>query len=220
MMRDGSAMLTALALTAYATISVAASLPSGEKKDWLVYRVEVDDQIVKFTIPPGVNEEFLDPPVPQRIDLQQPGIFDPTGRGPRILSRHWDYRSNAVALVDGTLKAAIWIERSEKSLIDLDALQAAVSENQELSHAKDVMSGEYAGPPNPTTKFEARSVGGRQGFYVHYRTSLPDYVVTIDSHHYLVIYVSASSISQPDWREDAQAAADAILQSIRIEPRQ
>src|SRR5512141_2326904 len=136
MIRYFLAMPLAIALIAFATMSGAASLPSGDTKNWITSRVEVGDQVVRFTIPPGVSKEFLDPPVPQKIDLQQQGIFDQV-RGPRILSRHWDYRSNPFALVDGTLQATIWVKYSEKPLVDLNALQAAVSDNQELARMKD-----------------------------------------------------------------------------------
>lgn len=213
-------VLSALAFTLAGCVamSVASGLPSGETKNWITYRVVVGDQVVRFAIPPGINEEFLDPPVPQRIDLLKPGIFDQAGLGPRLLSRHWDYRSSPTALVDGTLHAAIWLKSSEKPLVDSGALQAAVREGQELSRAKDVLSGGYTGPPNPVIRFDATNVGGRQGFYVHYQTSLPDYVVAIDSHHYLVVYIDSSGVTNPGWREDAKAAAGAILNSIRIEP--
>ncbi len=219
MIRQWFAGLLAFALVGCAVMGVAASLPSGDTKSWKTYSVEVGDQVVQFTIPPGVSKDFLDPPVTQHIDLQQPGLFDQTGLGPRLLSRHWDYRSSPFALVDGTLHAAIWLKNSEKPLTDSNALRAAVSEGQELSRIKDVMNGGYTGPPNPATKFDATSVGGRQGFYVHYQTSLPDYVVAIDSHHYLVIYVDSSGVTHAGWREDAKAAANAILNSIRIEPK-
>jgi hypothetical protein len=219
MIRQWFAVLLALALAGCAAMSVAASLPSGDTRNWKTYQVEVGDQVIQFTIPPGVSKDFLDPPVPSQIDLQQPGLFDKTGRGPRILSRHWDYRSSPFALVDGTLNAVIWVKYSEKSLIDLSALQLVVSEGQELSRMKDLVKGGYTGPPNPPTKFDSANVGGRQGLYVHYQTSLPDYVVAIASHHYLVIYIDSSGVSRPDWRADAKAAADAILRSIQIEPK-
>lgn len=212
-------VMLVVALTGCATIGGAVGLPSGDTKNWITYRVDVGDQIVQFTIPPGLSKGFLDPPVPQRIDFKQQALFDETGNGPEILSRHWDYRSSPFALVDGTLEAAIGVRHSEKTLNILTALQTAISESQEFSRIKDVMKGGYTGPPNPPTRFDAIRVGGRQGFYVHYRTSLPDYVVTIDDHHYLVIYIDSSGVTRRDWREDAKAAADAILQSIRIESR-
>lgn len=211
--------LLTVVLIGCATMTGAVSLPSGNTKSWITYRVEVGDEVVRFTIPPGANTDFLDPPVPQRIDLQQPGLFDQTGLGPRLLSRHWDYRSSATALVDGTLHAAIWVKRSEKVLNGLSALEAAVREGQELSRAKDVLKGGYIGPPNPPIKFDATNVGNRHGLYIHYKTSLPDYAVVLDDHHYLVIYVDSSGVTSPAWCEDAKAAAEAILNSIRIEPK-
>ena len=210
-------VLMAVTLVGCATMGTATDLPSGDTKNWITYRVEVSDQIVQFTIPPGVNNDFLDPPVLQRIDLQQHGLFDETGQGPRILSRHWDYRGSPFALVDGTLVAKILLIQSEKPLSDLSALQAAISERQALLHKKDVNSGEYTGPPNPPTSFEFTNVGGRQGFKVHYTTTLPDYAVAIDDHHYLIIYLDSSGVARPGWREDARAAANAIFQSLSIE---
>lgn len=212
-------MLLLFFLVGCATMSVATNLPSGDTKNWITYQVEVGDQVVQFTIPPGLSKDFLDPPVPHRIDLQQSGLFDQTGSGPRLLSRHWDYRSNPTALVDGSLHAAIWVKRNEKILNDLSALAAAVREGYDLSRAKDIMGGGYIGPPNPPIRFDAANIGSRHGLYIHYKTALPDYAVTIDDHHYLVIYIDSSGVTQPGWREDAKAAADAILQSIRIEPK-
>jgi hypothetical protein len=212
-------LLLTAALIGCATMTGAVSLPSGDTKNWITYRVEVGSQVVQFAIPPGVNTNFLDPPVPQRIDLQQPGLFDQTGSGPRILSRHWDYQRSPTALIDGTLHAAIWVKQNEKILNSLGALELAVRESQELSRAMDVMRGGYIGPPNPPIKFDAAKVGNHRGLYVHYKSSLPDYAVAIDDHHYLVIYVDSTGVTSPGWREDARAAAEAILNSIRIEPK-
>jgi hypothetical protein len=212
-------MFLAVAFTGCATMSGATSLPSGNTKNWITYHVEIGDQMVQLTIPPGLSKDFLDPPVPTHIDLLQPGLFDETGLGPRLLSRHWDYRSSSFALVDGTLHAAIWVKYNKKVLSDLSALQAAIKESQELSRIQDVMKGGYIGPPNPPTRFDATNIGDREGLYVHYKTSLPDYAVAIDDHHYLVIYLDSSGVTNPGWREDAKAAADAILNSIRIEPK-
>jgi hypothetical protein len=72
-------------LVACAAIGGPANLLSGDTKNWITYRVDIGDQIVQFTIPLGISKDFLDPPIPRRIDLEQANIFDTTGSGPRLL---------------------------------------------------------------------------------------------------------------------------------------
>ena len=210
-------VLVAVTLIGCATMSGAASLPSGDTRSWATYRVEVGDQVVQFTIPPGESPDWPAFVIPQRIDLERQGTFDRANVGPELLARFWDYRTSRFAQVDGTLRAYILLWQSEKALDSAAALQAAVDENAKLSRIKDVMQGGSGGPPD-AMQFESAVVAGRAGLLVHHQTSPAHYAVSLDTHHYLTIYVSGSSITRPGWREDARAAADAILHSIRIEP--
>jgi hypothetical protein len=212
------AMLLAVTLIGCATMGGAASLPSGDTKNWITYRVEVGDQVVQFAIPPGVNEEFLDPPVSQRIDLEQLGLFDQAGAGPRLLSRHWDYRKGSHGPIGGTLRAYIGLWYVETILNSSNALQAAVVESNELRRTKDVLQGGSGGPPDKIS-FEPAVLGGREALLVRHQTSPSNYAVTLDAHHYLLVYISGNYVTEPGWREDAKAAAEAILNSIRIEPK-
>jgi hypothetical protein len=205
-------------LAACATAGGAGEVPSGDTRSWIAYHVEVGVQIVQFTIPPGVNEDFLDPPVPERIDLQQPGLFDRTGLGPRLLSRHWDYRVSPFASVDGTLRAYIALWHSDAALVDDDALRKAIEESKRLLRMKDLMEGGKGGPPD-AMRFEPAAIGGRRGLLVHHQTSPSHYVVTLDAHHYLTISVDVGGVTGRGWRKDARAAVNAILQSIRVEPK-
>jgi len=156
--------------------------------------------------------------IPKQIDLDKPNIFDRANAGPELLGRFWDYRAGRFAQVDGTLRAYILLWQSERTLSDAAALQAAVDENAKLSRIKDVIQGGSGGPLD-AMRFEPAVVGGRSGLLVHHQISPAHYAVSLDAHHYLTIYVSGSSVTRPGWREDARAAADAILQSIRIEPK-
>ncbi|WP_325143118.1 hypothetical protein [Dokdonella sp.] len=184
----------------------------------MTYRVDLGDQVLQFAIPPGISEDFLDPPVPQRIDLQNPNAFDEVGSA-GILSRHWDYRKNGFAPHEGTLTAAIAVNFSEKPLDDLSALQGALRRQADLIYKQAVVRDpKYNGPPIPPLRFDPIKVAGRDGWYVSYRVLPSGYVVPLDKHHYLGIGVY-NSVTRPDWREDAQAAANAILNSIHIGPK-
>jgi hypothetical protein len=198
-------------------MSGAASLPSGDIRSWTTYRLEVGDQVVQFTIPPGESQDWPAFEIPRRIDLEKPDMFDRANAGPGLLRRFWDYRTSRFAHVDGTLRAYIQLWQSEKTLDDAVALQGALDENAKLSRIKEMMQGGSGGPPD-AMRFESTVVAGRAGLLVHHQTSPANYAVSLDAHHYLTIYVSGSSVTRPGWREDARAAADAILQSIRIEP--
>jgi len=212
------AMLLTVTLVGCATMSGAASLPSGDTRDWITYRVEVGEHVVRFTIPPGVNEEFLDPPVPERVDLEQSGLFDQAGAGPRLLSRHWDYRNGSRGPIGGTLRAYIGLWHVQTILNSSNALQAAVIESNEQRRTKDVLQGGSGGPPD-NLSFEPTVLGGREALLVHHQTSPANYAVTLDAHHYLLVYISGNHVTEPRWRKDAKEATDAILNSIRIEPR-
>lgn len=192
--------------------------PSGDTKSWITHRVDIGDYVVQFTIPPGVSEVWLDPPVPLGVILGAPGVFDETGLGPELLSRHWDYQKNFYAHVDGTLTARIWLMSSEVKLIDLKSLESAIVETERRIHEKRSSDGGTRWPPVVPEVFEPRNIAGRQGLHVHYSISLPDYAVAIDEHHYLMFY-ARHSVSFPEWRKDANAAVDAIVKSIRIEPK-
>lgn len=207
-----------VALEGCATTSGPASLPSGDTKNWVSYRVEVGDQVVQFTIPPGESPDWPAFAIPKRIDLENPGIFDRADAGPGLLRRFWDYRSGRSARVDGTLRAYILLWRSENRLDDAAALQAAVEENAKLTRIRDAMRGGSGGPPD-VMQFVPAVVGGRAGLLVRHQTSPTHYAVSLDAHHYLTIYVSGSSVTSPGWREDAKAAANAIMNSIHIEPK-
>lgn len=212
------AMVLTVVLAGCATMSGAASLPKGDTKNWVTHRVDVGDQVVQFTIPPGESPDWPAFEIPKRIDLKDPDVFDRANAGSGLLRRFWDYRTSRIAQVDGTLRAYVLLWQSEKTLDDTAALQAAVEENAELTRIKDVMQG-GSGGPHDVMRFEPAVVGGRAGLLIHHQTSPAHYAVTLDAHHYLTIYVNGSSVTRPGWREDARAAADAILGSIRIEPK-
>jgi hypothetical protein len=211
-------LLLASVLTGYATLVGAASLPSGDTQDWVTYHVILGDQILQFEIPPGVNRDFMDTPVPKRIDLQNRDAFDEAGSA-GILSRHWDYRKNCFAPHEGTLTAAIGVNFSEQPLDGLTALRGALRRQADLIYKQALIRDpEYRGPRISPSRFDPAKVAGRDGWHVSYRVLPSGYVVPLDTHHYLGVGIY-NSVSRPDWRADAQAAARAILESIRIEPR-
>lgn len=211
-------MLLAVSLVGCATMSGAASLPSGDTRAWTTYRIEVGSQVVRFAIPRGESPDWPTFLIPKRIDLENPSIFDRANTGPKLLGRFWDYRTSRFAQVNGTLRAHILLWRSEKRLDDTVALQSALEENAELTRIKDVVQG-GSGGPHDVMRFESAVVGGRTGLLVHHQIGPAHYAVILDAHHYLTIYISGSSVTRSGWREDARAAADAILNSIRIEPK-
>ena len=212
------AMLLAIPLVGCVTMGGAANLPSGDTKNWTTYQVEMSDQVVRFTIPPGESIDFPIYPIPRSIGLAQPNTFDRAETGPDLLRRFWDYRASRFATVDGTLRAIIGLRRSERVLDSVNALAATLEDNARLVRAKEVMEGGVGGPPD-SMRFEPAIVAGKSGLLVHHQTSPSHYVVTLDPHHYLTIFVDGSSVTRPGWRGDARAAANAIFNSIRIEPR-
>jgi len=214
-----ASLLLVITLAGCATLSGAASLPSGDTRHWLTYRVEIGDQVLQFSVPPGVNEDFMDPPVPKRIDLQQPELFDETGSGPTVLSRHWDYRKNMFSPILGTLVAGIGLYYSEQSLGSLTSLKDVVRTHRELIQKQALARDPNdTGPPTPPVRFDSAKIAGKDAWYVSYRMLPSGYVVPLDEHHYLGIGVR-NGVNPIDWREDAQAAADAILKSIKIEAK-
>lgn len=219
MIRACLAISLAIAAAGCVAMGGTISLPTGNTKNWMAYGVDVGDQVVRFRIPPGINEDFLDAPVPQRIDLEQYGLFNRADAGPKLLSRRWDYKLNSRESIAGTLRASIALWCSENVLDSIDALQSALEKNKELLKAKDISEGGTGGPPDKM-QFESAVVGGNQALLVHHQNSPSNYAMALDAHHYLLIYVSGRSVSRPGWHEDAVAAADAILGSIRIERKQ
>ena len=217
MIRQLLAVVLSFVLTGCIAMEAAASLPSGDTKNWKTYRVEVGDQVVQFTIPPEESSDFPSFEIPQRIDLAQAGIFNQAQIGPKLLNRYWDYRTSRFAAVNGTLHAYILLWRSEGLLDSVDALRGAIEDNGKLLKMKELADGGRGGPPD-AVRFETATVGGRTGLLEIHQITSPSYVVPVDPHHYLTISISVG-VANPDWRADAQGAADAILKSIRIEPK-
>lgn len=195
-----------------AAISRAADFPSGNVKGWLAYSVIIGDQVVRFSIPPGVNNDFLDPPVPEVINLEQSELFDETGEGPKLLSRHWAYKKSRFDSTPGILTAYIGLKSSKYVLRGIEDLQQAVIEHERLRRIKD-----DGGPPEQLS-FQQVHLNVGDALLIRHKTSPSTFAVTLDAHHFLLVYVSGNDVSEPGWREDAQAAAKAILDSIRIEP--
>lgn len=191
-------------------------LPSGDMKDWASYRIDVGNQVVRFEIPPDESPDFPAFEIPKHIDLSKSGIFDQAGGGPELLARYWDYRTSRNGQVEGTLSTYIRIWHSEKALVDENALSATLIENANLQRIKEKLQGGTGGPHN-TMKFELAAIAGKQGLLVRNETSPAHYAVVLDAHHYLTIYINGAEVTRPGWRENAQAAAAAILKSIRIE---
>ena len=201
-----------LLLTACVTVS-PGSLPSGDTRQWKAYRVEIGDQVVQFAIPPGESPDWPEFEVPKKVDLTNFGQFNQMNQGPDLLSRFWDYQTLRYRNVEGTLRAIIIVWNSELEIRDEETLKAAETNNDQLEKTKDAMEGRKRAPNEK--RYEPAELGGKKGFLVHQRISDSYYVVPVDHHHYLSVYVGAD-VARPGWREDAQAAADAILKSIKI----
>jgi hypothetical protein len=200
-------------------VVVAAGRPTGETRNWKTYRVEVGEHVVQFSIPPGESREFPSFTIPARVDLTRVELFDEALSGPTLLNRVWDYRSSRFVPVDGSLSAGISVNRSERPLDDLAALRQAVEESSRLYAMKMYVEEGRRRPSNKPVRFDPVWIAGRDAWKVTYELIGPGYVVTLDQHHYLEIGVDYGGFMRQDWRADAKAAANAILNSIRIEPR-
>jgi hypothetical protein len=216
-LRELIASVLWLLLAACASVSAVGSLPSGDTRQWKTYRVEVGDQIVQFTIPLGESPDWPEFEIPKKIDLANPKLFNQMNQGPDLLSRFWDYRTSRYGKVEGTLRAIVIVWSSELEIRNEESLKDAEIGNDQLEKMKDVMEGRKRAPNEK--RYEQAELGNRKGFLVHQRISDSYYLVPIDHHHYLSVYVG-SSVARPGWREDAHAAVAAILQSIKIEPKQ
>lgn len=211
-------MLTCLVLLT-GCVSVAAERPTGDMKGWKSYRVEIGESIVSFRVPPGESKEFMSRPVPARIDSANKKLFDEAGIGPNLLDRYWDYKDNKLFGVEGTLRFIIAVRRSNESIENHKALQNAVEETSRLS---SVLQSLEEGKPlasNRPMHYEPVQVAGKDGLLVRFEISPSAYVFAIDQYHYLRISYSAGGFRDPIWRAEALAAAESILQSIRIDPR-
>ena len=206
-----------LLLVGCVMMSSVNDLPSGDTRQWKTYRIEVGDQIVQFTIPPSESPDWPAIDIPKKVDLTQPGIFNQANEGPKLLVRFWDYRTSRYAQVYGTLRASILLWRSDIELRTLTDLQAASESNDLLIASRDIAMGGRAGPKDPK-RYGPVDIGGRSGLRVLHRITSPHYIVPVDSHNYLTISIDAD-VTTPGWREDGQAAATAILQSIKIESK-
>jgi len=208
----GSALL--LLFVGCAAMSAAAGLPSGDMRDWKTYRIEVGEQFIQFAIPPNESPDWPKIDIPKKIDLTQAGIFNQVNEGPKLLLRFWDYRTSRYAQVYGTLRASILLWYSDRELRSVADLQAASDSNDVLMVTRDIVTGGNPGPKDPK-RYEAVSIGGRASLRVQHKITSPHYIVPIGIHHYLTVSVDADVV-RSGWQEDANAAAVAILQSIKI----
>ena len=198
-------------------MAVEAGRPTGDAKTWTTYRVDVGEHVVQFSIPPGESREYPTFTIPARIDLADAGIFDEALNGPALLDRVWDYRSSRFVPVDGTLRAGIWVCRSERPLDDLEALKRAVEESSRLFAVKMYVEEGRSRPSDSPVQFDFVRIGNEHGLRVRYELSGPSYAVRLDQQHYLLVTVDHAGFTQQDWQDDAKASADSILNSIRID---
>lgn len=198
-------------------VAISSTRPTADTRTWKTYRVQVDDQIVQFTVPPGESGDYPVFNIPQRLDLGGRGVFDEIGLGPYLLRRHWEYRSSRFVHADGGLHANIGLRRSEHSLIGDDALKTAVIENNLRFEETDGVVPEAQNVP---IQFYPLTIGERSWIRVRYRLSGYEYVTPLDDRNYIEVSISVGGFTRQDWRADAEAAANVILQSIRIFPLQ
>ena len=210
-------LLALLAMTGCQAVIVAAGRPSEDVSRWTTYRVEVGAQVVQFSIPPGESREFPAFTIPTRIDVSREDLFDETLAGPALLSRMWDYRESRFVVVDGSLSAGISVSRSNRPLDSLDALKAAVEEASQLYVMKMYAEEGRRRASDKPVRFDPVRIADRDAWRVTYELSGSHYVVPFDRYHYLGISLRSGGFPRDDWRTNANAAADAILKSIRIE---
>ncbi|SUS08798.1 conserved exported hypothetical protein [uncultured Defluviicoccus sp.] len=212
---------SALALVAVAgchSVGLAARGPSADTRGWTTHRIEVGAHIVQFTIPPGESQAFRSFSIPTRVDLADPDAFDEVLAGPVLLRRTWDYRESRFDAVDGSLSAGISVSRSNHPLESLDSLRAAVENASELNQSKLLREEGRRRASNKPVSFEAVKIAGRDAWKATYELTGIRYVLPLDERHYLGISLRRNGISRLEWRVDAENAAKAILESIRITP--
>ena len=210
-------LLALLALAGCQAVVTAAGRPSADISRWMTYRVEVGAQIVQFSIPPGESREISAFTIPTRIDPSRADLFDETLAGPALLSRMWDYRESRFVVVDGSLSAGITVNRSDRPLDSLDALKAAVEDADKLYVGKMYAEEGRRRASDKPVRFDPVRIADRDAWRVTYEISGSHYVVPFDRYHYLGISLRSGGFTRDDWRADANAAAGAILKSIRIE---
>ncbi|HJU40747.1 MAG TPA: hypothetical protein VJ724_14350 [Tahibacter sp.] len=193
--------------------------PSGDTSRWIAHRIDLGENTVEFSIPPGESPEFGTFPVPRAVDVTRAELFDEALQGPRLLDSAWDYRAGPMSPVDGTLTAHMQIHHSERPLDSMQALQRAIEERSHLREALRYAKSGDSGLRNLPTRYESVQVGGREAFRIRFEIASPSYAVIVGRHTYLLFAIRSSSIQRPEWKSDADAARDAIFQSIRISPR-
>ena len=207
---------TCLLLAGCQTMASAIGHPTGDTQNWQVHRVQVDDMIVEFATPSGESKEFPNFPIPAKLDLSGLDSFDEGGLGPNLLRGFWDYRSSRFAQPEGTLSAIIAARRSSHEIIDIESLKRAI---REASRRFEEKAGVAPKAQDLPTNYQQITIGGRNVLRVTYKLSSPSYVFLLDNRNYLEVSFQLSDFTnRADWRADAQAAADAILRSIRILP--
>lgn len=205
-----------LLLAGCQTMASATGHPTGDTRHWQMHRVQVDDVVVEFAIPPGESKEFPNFPIPAKLDLSGLDSFDEIGLGPNLLRGFWDYSSSRFAQPEGTLSAVIAARKSSHEIIDLESLKLAVLETSRRFEEKAGVASEAQDLPK---NYQQIKIGGRDVLRVTYKLSSPSHVFLLDKRNYLEVSFRVSDFtSKPNWRADAQAAADAILHSIRILP--
>ena len=218
MFRSWLVISLGLILTGFVVACAAVSPPSSDTKSWKTYRVEISGQITQFSIPPDESSDFPNFEIPQYIDVAQRGICNEAHIGPKLLNRFWDYKINRLSPVDGTLHAYIVLWCSEKEISNSGALQVAVEENQKLIIIRGLTEGGNGGPVDKM-RFETKSFSGKTALLVTHQITSPNYVVLLSPYYYLTISIDIGSVRNPELRTMAKTTADAILNSIHIEPK-
>ena len=198
-----------------AFIITGAGLPNHDTKHWNHYRVSIGACIVQFQLPPGQSADFPGFPIPKKVDVGDPTVFDSANNGPQIVLRYWDYRLNRFSKIYGTLEVVIGMEKSERRLDSYSQLEAAIQENFELEKIRQSRESKTPRTAN-SLSLERVIVAGKDGILAHQKIAPPYYILPIDDYNFLTIFVDGNSVSKPGWSEDAKAAAAAIFDSIRV----
>jgi len=193
-----------------------AARPTGDMQHWVTHKVQGNNRIVRFTIPPGESWDYPSFAIPQKIDLDGSDSFDEARSSSRLLRRSWDYRQSRFVAVDSSLDAFIAVSKSDRDLQDLSALGAWLK-GESQREADAAVQGGKPGLANPVLRLTSKNIRGREWLRVDYRISGSNYVTPFDHRHYLVVRISSGGSMRADWNADAKAAGDAILNSVAIE---
>jgi hypothetical protein len=201
-----------------------------DMSDWLSTSIDFSGQVLSFRHPGGFSKEFPDRKAVSKINIHDPVIYG-SGRPVAVFEKHWDYKGFFWQGVFGTLSMNVLLYRKpssfDGSVLDLHNLERLISSLLESEYRDRNQGLRETGQHRFIVKLpdEYRKAGPARDWLYYHKGGHADsdiYAKPLSDSHYLQVafhFTDNSRNYKTDWRQEAQALTERIMQTMTWEGR-